>query len=286
MKALWPFLDISLQEAGTTVDVEDRFVTVVPYGSTYFDAGGRPIRGWNAGYFEGIDQASDVLFLQAVVLEVQTWMNNRLAAIGSPRRAIDPDRKFLFGYSNGGMMAYKLASADPNWRALWVQSASHGGKLANGFTSMVNNLPAGTGPVSLFAHHGDDDDSVRPGPIGQSTGATPSITVRDALLDNGVDLAWANDLTRADRTLQGAADAFIAHNGLVSTAWSYTTNNPDVFNNNLSARAEFRNAAGDPSPSVTVYRDPSMTHTNFTAPANNRYFDATDVWDWFKSQAP
>ena len=47
-----------------------------------------------------------------------------------------------------------------------------------------------------------------------------------------------------------------------------------------STQYTYRQDSNPANPEVVVYRDPAMEHTNFVA---NRYFDAADVWDFFKT---
>jgi len=48
-----------------------------------------------------------------------------------------------------------------------------------------------------------------------------------------------------------------------------------------SLKFVFRHADLAPNPEVTVYRDP--LHTTFTVAGPNRYFNAAEVWSFFKS---
>ena len=280
MKAAWPFGLISLGDK----DLKDRFFVLVPYGSTTFDDPTGPFRGWNVGYTGGIDapDVDDVAFISAAVTRVKGWLDDQLTALGSSRKSIDPGRRFLFGYSNGGMMAYKLAaSMGDTWAAMWVQSGSFGGKSESGITSLVENTPAGTDPVALFVHHGDLDENVLPGTLGAVSELNVSTSGVARLNSQGILPPYDENYTRADRSCAGATAVFKTLNGLQSAPYTDTTNNPDLAGGNTSRRREWRNTGGDPYPVV----DPAMTHTNFTSSAN-RYFDADDVWAWFKSQTP
>ncbi len=203
----------------------------------------------------------------------------------------DPDRRFLFGYSNGAMLAYRLVSQMPNhWAALWAMSGTCGGKpnvTASTGNDRVINLPEDgtllTHAVSLFAHHGDADKTVPPGDWGEADFAYQSpqfpdpgyLTYAIAGFPTALDyrpgylpLSQASRGYRAYNNLQGESP-FRQRAGLggASTAQSKSWpdgENPDDFN-----------------PVVVIYRDPQMEHTGFTDEKSNRYFFEKDVWRFF-----
>ncbi len=284
LKSEWPFGAIPL---GDSVDILDRFFVLIPYGTSYFDVSGTPVRSWNYGYSPHLADVDDAAFVAAAITLVKGWLDTRLTALGSARASIDTSRQFLFGYSAGGMMAYKLAAEQGDtWAAMWVQSASFGGRVCSGYTALVENSPAGTSPVALFVHHGDDDLTVLPGTLGAVSQENVSTTAVSALDLQGLTSPDKEDFAKPDRSLAGATDAFKTLNSLQTSPYSDTTNNPDRDGGNTSRRREWRNAASDDHPVVVLYRDPEMNHTNFTSAGVNRYFDETDVWAWFKSQTP
>lgn len=107
----WPFP--LLFNSADNANWEDRCFVFYPYGFAYMPkADGEPRRGWNVG-FTGTYLATqnDVAFIRAMLDAVETMLQKEFRAVGSPRRTIDRHRRFLFGYSMGGMMAYRLASA-------------------------------------------------------------------------------------------------------------------------------------------------------------------------------
>jgi polyhydroxybutyrate depolymerase len=85
----------------------------------------------------GRDQVDDVGFLTAVVADV------------SRRVAIDPDRIYAAGMSNGGMMAYRLACDTAIFAAVAAVAATLAGECPS---------PA---PVSVLHIHGTEDDIIR-----------------------------------------------------------------------------------------------------------------------------
>jgi poly(3-hydroxybutyrate) depolymerase len=203
-----------------------------------------------------------------------------LRKVGSTRRAIDRDRRFLFGYSMGGMMAYRLASEMPNsWAALWVMAAAFGGRSHDGLTPTVTHPPRGHSSISLFAHHGDLDTLVPPGPYNDPSGLALSTFLRDAYVATGVASPDAERYASALRHLAAAVQTYRTYNNCRRVAYDAQTALADVGGGMTSAQYTFRQDGDPPNPEVIVYRDPLMEHTNFIA---NRYFTAGDVWAFFK----
>lgn len=114
------------------------WIVVFPNG--YSRPGGK-LATWNAGICCGAarDRASDdVGFLRAVVAEVQQ------------RVAVDPQRIFATGMSNGGMMSYRLAcEASDVFRAVAAVAGTDG----------TDGCQPGR-PVPVFHLHARDDDRV------------------------------------------------------------------------------------------------------------------------------
>ena len=211
------------------------------------------------------------------------WLDDRLTAMGSARRSIDPDRRFLFGYSNGGMMAYRLAADVPDYfRAMWVYATSYGGKALHGHTPLVENVPpVSAGPISVFHVHGGADQTVDPGPDGDTTALTVSQAAEAVMNAQGVNPPGS--FARSDRSLSGAMLAYRTHNGLAAVPYRDLTGLPSVGPVDNSFRREWRNTAGDPFPSVVLYRDPALEHIGL---ATASYVSEVLVWDWFKTQGP
>ena len=114
------------------------WIVVFPNG--FSRLGGR-LATWNAGICCGAarDRGSDdVGFLRAVVAEVQQ------------RVAVDPQRVFATGMSNGGMMSYRLAcEASDIFRAIAAVAGTDG----------TTGCRPGR-PVPVFHLHAKDDDRV------------------------------------------------------------------------------------------------------------------------------
>jgi predicted esterase len=286
----WPFPLLSATPVST--NWEDRFFVLYPHGFGYTpDLSGEPIRGWNTGFAgDYMPPHSDVGFIKAVIEAVDGMLQARLETLGVKRRAIDADRRFLFGYSMGGMMAYKLAHAIPGaFAALWVMAGAIGGRSREGYTDTVTNTPSGSSSVSLVHHHGDLDDVVPPGPRNDRSGREVSTHVPDLYALTGMPAAEIPLRKTSFRHLGTAIAAYKLHNNCEDAAYfdasdpdASTTSAPDVTGGATSLKLVFRQAGNAVNPEVIVYRDPTLGHTGLTTAGPNRYVTAADVWAFFK----
>ena len=115
LAASWPFPLLFLNP--DDMNWEDRFFVLYPYGFSYVpDLTGEPARGWNTGFSgEYLTTQDDVGFVQAMIDAVEEMLQAKLDELGISGPAIDVDRRFLFGYSMGGMMSYRLVNEMPNY---------------------------------------------------------------------------------------------------------------------------------------------------------------------------
>jgi poly(3-hydroxybutyrate) depolymerase len=145
---------------------EDRFFVLYPHGFASTTLAGEPLRGWNAGFTgDNLPVQNDARFIHDAIAAVETLLRAELDAVGLKQAPIDADRRYVFGYSQGRMMSYKLAHDQPNYfAALWVMSGAYGGRSHEGLTPTIIYDPQGSSTLSLFAHHGDKDTVVPPGP--------------------------------------------------------------------------------------------------------------------------
>jgi polyhydroxybutyrate depolymerase len=123
------------------------FIAVYPEGTRMLVPG---TQHWNAGHCCGkamIYHVDDVGFIGALI--------DALAA----RLAVDPARVYVLGYSNGAMLAYRVAAAFPEKIAAVAAVAgsmdAHGTLAAPQFSVPTPRLP-----VSLIAIHGTADEKV------------------------------------------------------------------------------------------------------------------------------
>ena len=286
----WPFPLLSNSPLNN--NWEDRFFVLYPYGFGYTpDLTGEPIRGWNTGFSgDFLRTQSDVSFIRAAIGAAENMLQARLDELHVKRPAIDADRRFLFGYSMGGMMGYKLTHELPDtFAALWAMSAAIGGRSSEGYTETVTNAPQGRSSVSLFAHHGELDDVVPPGPQNDTSGREIGTHVPDLYALAGMPAAEIPLRKTSLKHLASAIAAYKLYNDCDDAAYfsavgtdGSTTTAPDVSGTATSLKLVFRQAGGAANPETIVYRDPFMEHTNFTSAGPNRYFTAADVWDFFK----
>lgn len=200
----------------------------------------------------------------------------------------DPIRIHLFGYSQGGMLAHRLAHEDPNrYASMWVQSASIGGQAHDGGASNIYGPPVVFPPttiysMSYFHHHGQLDESVVPGG-GESDPPNASLESQaDFDGPGGLSTAQALKYRRTDYPAMRAVSEYYYHNGAGYS--TVHTNQPDRNGGTASTHTIWSPPGGPNSnPTVHYYLDPTMDHTNFTNASSNRYFQATNVWSWFES---
>lgn len=128
------------------------FLVAYPYGSQAANVPGE--FSWNAGACCGVPSRSgvdDVAFVDAVITDVAS------------RYPVDATRVFVFGFSNGGMLTYRLAC---ELGSRFAAAAVVSGAL---------NVPdcAAPDPMDLLVVHGDADTVVpyAGGPAGESTAA-------------------------------------------------------------------------------------------------------------------
>jgi polyhydroxybutyrate depolymerase len=120
-----------------TADSE-RFILVAPNGT------GEP-RGWYTGFAPG-GAIDDVGFIAALV--------DTLIA----RYPVDRTRVYVVGYSNGGVLAHRLASdLSKRIAATAVFAGAIGTRSANGHVARIDPPQA---PVPILIMHGDADDVV------------------------------------------------------------------------------------------------------------------------------
>lgn len=268
---------------------EDKFYVLYPFGSSSSPrtacappgaADGEPLRGWNTGFSGDIMPArDDVSFVVAAIGAAETMLQAELDRLGIVLPAVDEDRRFAFGYSMGGMMAYRLAHEVPDLlAALWVMAGTIGGRAHDGLTDLVVNAPTGRG-VSLFVHHGGSDIVVPPG---GGIGGSPDPILSVASLARYAALPAADAAAYATSVLpvEEAVRIVVEHDGLPSTP-VLTVLAASLGPLPASSHRIYTAGALGDNPTVSVYRDPSMAHTGF-ATSSNRYFLPADVWDFFR----
>jgi len=108
------------------------------------------LQHWNAGHCCGLaekDHVDDVGFLRYVIGDV------------SSKVRVDPQRVYVVGHSNGGMLAYRFASENPACVAgIGVVAGSIGSSKEEGQAACRTGPPKTA--VPLIAIHGRDDKTV------------------------------------------------------------------------------------------------------------------------------
>jgi len=166
------------------------FIAVYPDGTG-------TLQTWNAGHCCGsavTDKVDDVGFIRALVAALQADL------------AIDPNRIYATGMSNGAMMCYRLAAeASDLFAAVAPVEGAIGGQFRPRWQPYTN-LPQG-GPVSLLVIHGMADDAV-PYEGGKSGG----------LFGAG----------REDLSVAEGVGTWVTHNGCEPTPATETTHNGNI----------------------------------------------------------
>lgn len=127
---------IELNSAFSKKADKENFIAVYPKGT------GKKL-SWNAKFCCGDslrNNVNDIKFLDEVIKTVGKDF------------AVDKERVFVVGFSNGGMMAYSLASELSHVKGIGVVAGTIGSK--------TTKIPMPKGDVSVIAIHGERDQSV------------------------------------------------------------------------------------------------------------------------------
>lgn len=304
----WPFANLWEPESpfvprpddlpGATHHLDDQFFILVPFPYGWFDlpktdrndavvsTQNYPTRragAWNPGgptpFTPNEDPQDDVAFVNLVM----RLMDQELSIqAGRPEVSVfDPDRRFLFGRGDGGMMALRQIHEDPpdTWAAAWIQSGAIGGRQdMRGVWPVVRNSPdplgVATRGTSLVAHHGVADlDVPAAGDVG------------DIVLSEGRVL----ELVEAGMLEYDARNFASGYTSLATMIHDFRS-----LNRLLGAAAEGEKVLGvggtiiqqtrwgAPPLSVIRYLDPGMDHWNFYNEVRPSVTPA-DIWAFFKA---
>lgn len=149
---------------------EEGFIVVYPDGTGRFR---NRLLTWNSGHCCGFafkNDIDDVGFIRTLIEQIQQEF------------LIDPNKIFITGHSNGGMMAYRLGSELSDIvAAIAPVAGSIGGKATE--DSEVWTIPEPSFPISVLAIHGLLDENVAyDGGQGNKTSGTRSdISVNDSI---------------------------------------------------------------------------------------------------------
>ena len=150
-----------MEKYSTFSDLADResFIVMYPNGMGIFGL----FQHWNAGHCCGKaanDDVDDVGFIAAAINDVQV------------RLQIDPNRIYMVGFSNGGMLAYRFAAERGDiLAAVAPLAASIGGRPSEDAPQW--RIPDPVKPLSVITIHGmADDDIVYKGGVSLHRGGT------------------------------------------------------------------------------------------------------------------
>jgi polyhydroxybutyrate depolymerase len=137
----------------------ERFIVMYPNGMGIFGF----FQHWNAGHCCGkaaADEVDDVGFVADAIEDIRT------------RLQIDPDRIYMVGFSNGGMLAYRFAAERGDiLAAVAPLAASIGGRTSEEVPEW--HIPDPVRPLSVISLHGlADDDITYEGGISRHRGGT------------------------------------------------------------------------------------------------------------------
>lgn len=127
-------------------DRED-FVVVYPYGTK---SSSDKNLSWNGGSCCGngvLSNVEDVKFINSLTDEL------------IKKYKVDAKRIYIAGFSNGGLLAYRIASETPErYKAIAVVSGSIGGKVYNKLPPYI--IPNPKKPISVLLMHGMKDSRI------------------------------------------------------------------------------------------------------------------------------
>lgn len=114
---------------------QDNIVATLGF-ATEWDPAGEPARYWRAwAQLSPNTDVDDPLFVKSAIDKVAALISQTYSVLGiANRTTIDAKRRFLFGYSNGAMMAYRLANSTQFARATGRPSGRSRGRSAAGGT--------------------------------------------------------------------------------------------------------------------------------------------------------
>jgi len=125
---------------------QEGFVVVYPKGT---NSNADHHLSWNSGYCCGValrQDVDDVNFISSLIDEIKKTY------------AVDAKRVYIVGFSNGGMLTYRLgAQLTHKITAIAVVAASIGGQFED---FPANNIPQPLQPLAVLALHGQKDDTV------------------------------------------------------------------------------------------------------------------------------
>ncbi len=279
----WRFPRVWEPDAGQDRRWEDQCFVLYPYALGAFDLprasplevmAPRRWGAWNPGWSPNDTPVGDDRFVNALIEHLSATLLTRYRPErrGAPEltTVFDPDRRFLFGRGNGGMMALRMVATSPQdtWAAAFVLSAAIGGSpdllglqpqplIFNDPDDGVTTTARG---VSLFAVHGELDTHVPPGRHGDPVHPELASDLSPPGLNPATftpQYSPMSDLIHAYRRYAGIGrEATLTSPPGQGRRWTSRRSN---------------------GVEVVEHRDPLKGHFD-----DYPRFDARFVWDWFR----
>lgn len=148
---------------------DDKAFVLVPYGLSEINKsitlGDEPIRTWAAWPNLAPQHVVDETAINAMITHADGLVQNFFTDRGVTRASFDVDRIHLFGYSNGALMAFRMAFKYPDkFASIYAVCGADGGRTYQFGTLQINKPnPLGTKKISLTLYVGGADQSVPPG---------------------------------------------------------------------------------------------------------------------------
>lgn len=224
---------------------QEGFVVVYPEGT---NSQADQHLSWNSGYCCGIalrQDVDDVNFISSLIDEItKTYV-------------VDAKRIYLVGFSNGGMLTYRLgAQLTRKITAIAVVAASIGGQYED---FPANSIPQPVQPLSVLALHGQKDETV--------------------LYDGGLNKKGDGNFWPVSQSI----DFWVKNNKCVGSPIE------ENIKNGIAVKKTYSNCENNTQ--VVLYTVPNSDHVWFGGLVEiaknllHQSFSATDtIWDFFKNQ--
>ncbi len=206
---------------GVGTNVDDLFFVRYLQGLGIEGAGddGLVSGSWNSGHMDNwsiIQNASDAKFIEEAVKRFTEWVQRiYLDRTGIKANVVDPDRRFLVGFGNGGCMAYQSAVATDYWKAFAVINGSIGGiAQENAPGSLVRWTPLQTTTRKALLHiHDVTNREFQPGNLSSDPNQTLlSLADIDRLEDQNAGVLYVERSRRRDLPVVSALSDWVDHN--------------------------------------------------------------------------
>ena len=272
---------------------DDKAFVLIPYGLSEENnsqaTGAEPMRSWAAWPNLAPQHVVDETAIDAMITHASGLVQNYFTDRGVTRASFDVDRMHLFGYSNGALMAFRLANSFPDkFASIYAICGTDGGRTYKSGALQINKpKSSGTKKISLTLYVGGNDRLIPPGTVGQVGVELPSTDPKAWLVAHGLNPTEADENVVWLRTAYDTIKDFVDYNkgliptfnnnlGVPSVSWP---NQVDV-NGTLTRTSRVWRNGLVVNPAVNLIWDNVMGHTDATGAG--RYISAAIVFDIFK----